>query len=77
VLVHWRDEQASLAMWEDLDDFRSRFPDFQLEDELASRGGEMSCAAAPTPGAGAHAMSAGRKSARLPLVVRRASWLVR
>jgi hypothetical protein len=39
VLVHWRDEQASLAMWEDLDDFRSRFPDFQLEDELASRGG--------------------------------------
>lgn len=43
MLVHWRDEQASLATWEDLDDFRSRFPDFQLEDELASRGGDVMC----------------------------------
>ena len=35
VLVQWQDEQAASATWEDLDDFRARFPTFQLEDELA------------------------------------------
>ncbi|WVZ75167.1 LOW QUALITY PROTEIN: hypothetical protein U9M48_023250, partial [Paspalum notatum var. saurae] len=39
VLVHWRGEQAASATWEDLDDFRTRFPDFQLEDELDLEGG--------------------------------------
>jgi hypothetical protein len=34
VLVHWRGEPASSATWEDLDDFRDRYPAFQLEDEL-------------------------------------------
>lgn len=34
VLVQWRDEPAASATWEDFDDVRARFPDFQLEDEL-------------------------------------------
>jgi transcriptional regulator GlxA family with amidase domain len=76
VLVHWRGEQASSATWEDLDDFRSRFPDFQLEDELDLEGGEMSCADAPTPGAGAPATCAGQKSALYARAVRRANWFV-
>ena len=40
VLVHWRGEPASSATWEDLDDFRSKYPTFQLEDELDLEGGE-------------------------------------
>jgi len=39
VLVHWRGEPASSATWEDLDDFRSKYPTFQLEDELDLEGG--------------------------------------
>jgi hypothetical protein len=39
VLVQWQDEQAASATWEDLDDFRARFPNFQLEDELAFEAG--------------------------------------
>jgi hypothetical protein len=39
VMVQWQDEQAASATWEDLDDFRARFPDFQLEDELAFEAG--------------------------------------
>jgi hypothetical protein len=39
VLVQWRDEPATSATWEDLDDFKDRFPDFQLEDELDFDGG--------------------------------------
>jgi hypothetical protein len=34
VLVEWAGEPPSAATWEDLDDFRARFPSFQLEDEL-------------------------------------------
>jgi hypothetical protein len=34
VLVEWEGEPSSAATWEDLDDFRARFPSFQLEDEL-------------------------------------------
>jgi hypothetical protein len=34
VLVHWSGEPASSATWEEFDDFRARFPAFQLEDEL-------------------------------------------
>jgi hypothetical protein len=37
--MHWHDEQASSTMWEDLDDFRSLCPDFQLDDELDLDGG--------------------------------------
>jgi hypothetical protein len=34
VLVHWRGEPAESASWEDLDELRVKYPDFQLEDEL-------------------------------------------
>ena len=34
LLVEWQGEPVSAATWEDLEDFRSRFPTFQLEDEL-------------------------------------------
>jgi hypothetical protein len=34
VLVRWRGEPATSATWEDFDDFKARFPAFQLEDEL-------------------------------------------
>jgi hypothetical protein len=39
VMVQWQDEQAASATWEDLDDFHARFPNFQLEDELAFEAG--------------------------------------
>ena len=39
VLVQWKDESAASASWEDFDDFRARFPAFQLEDELVFDGG--------------------------------------
>jgi hypothetical protein len=39
ILVHWKNESAASATWEDLDSFRARFPHFQLEDELSLEGG--------------------------------------
>jgi len=39
VLVHWKNESAASATWEDLDSFTSRYPAFQLEDELILEGG--------------------------------------
>jgi hypothetical protein len=52
VLVHWKGQSVASATWEDLDTFRDRYPDFQLEDELdIGGGGEMSCGAARTAGA--------------------------
>lgn len=39
VLVQWSDEPDESATWEDLDDFRTRYPAFQLEDELDFDGG--------------------------------------
>jgi hypothetical protein len=40
LLVHWKGEPSSLATWEDLDDFRARYPTFQLEDDLDLEGGK-------------------------------------
>jgi len=34
VLVEWEGHDPAAASWEDLDDFRTRFPSFQLEDKL-------------------------------------------
>jgi hypothetical protein len=39
VLVHWRGEPTESASWEDLDEFYSKYPDFQLENELDLEGG--------------------------------------
>jgi hypothetical protein len=39
VLVCWRGEPAESASWEDFDEFRIKYPDFQLEDELGLEGG--------------------------------------
>ena len=68
LLVHWRDEPATSATWEDLDDFRTRYLDFRLEDELNLEGGEMSCAVAHIRAAGVRAMFAA------PRNVPRVSW---
>jgi hypothetical protein len=52
VLVHWKGQSMASTTWEDLDTFRDKYPDLQLEDELdIEGGGEMSCGAAPTTGA--------------------------
>jgi hypothetical protein len=40
VLEHWQGEPAESASWEDLGEFRSKYPDFQLENELGLEGGE-------------------------------------
>jgi hypothetical protein len=34
VLIKWKGLDASEATWEPVDDFKTRFPEFQLEDEL-------------------------------------------
>jgi hypothetical protein len=60
VLAHWKGQTAASVTWEDLDTFRDKYPDFQLEDELDIEGGEMSCGAAPTAGAGEPVTCAGR-----------------
>ena len=39
VLIHWQNEPAASATWEDLEDFQDRYPTFQLEDELLLQGG--------------------------------------
>jgi hypothetical protein len=39
LLVHWKGQSVASATWEDLDTFRDKYPDFQLEDELDIEGG--------------------------------------
>ncbi|WVZ82924.1 hypothetical protein U9M48_030129 [Paspalum notatum var. saurae] len=39
ILIQWKDQPASAASWEDVDDFVRRYPQFQLEDELLVEGG--------------------------------------
>jgi hypothetical protein len=39
VLVHWEDMEESAATWEPVEEFKARFPDFQLADELFVEGG--------------------------------------
>jgi len=39
VLVRWKGEPAASATWEDLDSFVTKYPTFQLEDELVIEGG--------------------------------------
>jgi hypothetical protein len=39
VLVQWKGESAASATWEDVEPFRAKYPDFQLEDELVLDGG--------------------------------------
>jgi hypothetical protein len=39
VLIHWKGQTAASATWEDVADFRDKFPQFQLEDELDVEGG--------------------------------------
>ena len=38
VLIKWKDCSAASSTWEDTDAFRTRFPSFQLEDELTLDG---------------------------------------
>jgi hypothetical protein len=38
-LVQWSGCAASEASWETVDDFKKRYPDFQLEDELFAEEG--------------------------------------
>jgi len=38
VLIQWKGTSAASATWEDVAPFRTKFPQFQLEDELALDG---------------------------------------
>jgi len=61
VLIRWKGQSTAGATWEDVADFRDKFPQFQLEDELTVEGGEMSCTGAPI---GAVVTLGGLRSAR-------------
>jgi hypothetical protein len=52
-LVQWEGLPPSAASWEDLDKFKTHYPQFQLEDELFAqgRGGVMLCGARSMAGA--------------------------
>jgi hypothetical protein len=38
-IVRWKGQATTDATWEDVADFRDKFPHFQLEDELIVEGG--------------------------------------
>jgi transcriptional regulator GlxA family with amidase domain len=40
VLIRWKGQATTDATWEDVANFRDKFPHFQLEDELIVEGGE-------------------------------------
>jgi hypothetical protein len=50
VLIKWVGLPQAEATWESVDDFRTAFPTFQLEDELFPEEGEMLCMAKSTTG---------------------------
>jgi hypothetical protein len=54
-LLVWANRPAAEASWIDDEEFKSLYPDFQLEDELLEKGGggEMSCSMYNTPCAAA------------------------
>ena len=37
--MQWKGESAASATWEDIEPFRAKYPEFQLEDELLLDGG--------------------------------------
>lgn len=39
VLEHWLGQSAADSTWEPLEEFKSTYPDFQLEDELFQKEG--------------------------------------
>jgi hypothetical protein len=39
VLIRWKGQSSANATWEDVEDFRDKFPQFQLEDEPTVEGG--------------------------------------
>jgi hypothetical protein len=65
VLIHWKGAAAATATWEDVAEFRAKYPGFQLADELLLEGGgEMSWSDITTPGVAAHGTSCATLSAR-------------
>jgi hypothetical protein len=50
-LGQWEGQPPSATSWEDLEQFKERYPQFQLVDELLLKGGVMLCGARSIAGA--------------------------